>query len=452
MRSATNASHAPGATAAASRRDFSGLSPALVSRLAKLDLRRDQDLVLHLPLRYEDETRLTPIAAVTEGEALQIEGEVSSCEVVNKPRRQLLARIRDESGDLSARWLSFYPALQKQLQPGARVRLFGEVRCGFFGDEMVHPRVRVVADDAPLPDCLTPVYPTTAGLAQAALRRLIARTLARVSERELLPDDVRARLALPGFAEAVRTLHRPPPDVDADALAERSHPAWRRVKFEELLVQQISLRRAYVARRLKTAPEIAARARLTVALLQALPFELTGAQRRVVAEIAADLAAAHPMQRLLQGDVGSGKTIVAALAMLQAVENGFQAALMAPTEILAEQHYLKLKAWLEPLGIDVAWLSGSRNKRARAAELARLACGECLLAVGTHALIEDPVALPRLGLVIVDEQHRFGVRQRLALREKAHAGASPHLLMMSATPIPRTLAMTHYADLDVSVL
>ena len=410
MRPATNASHASGATAAASRRDFSGLPPALVSRLAKLDLRRDQDLVLHLPLRYEDETRLTPIAAVTEGEALQIEGEVSSCEVVNKPRRQLLARIRDESGDLSARWLSFYPALQKQLQPGARVRLFGEVRCGFFGDEMVHPRVRVVADDAPLPDCLTPVYPTTAGLAQAALRKLIARTLARVPERELLPGDVRARLALPGFAEAVRTLHRPPPDVDADALAERSHPAWRRVKFEELLVQQISLRRAYVARRLKTAPEIAARARLTVALLQALPFELTGAQRRVVAEIAADLAAAHPMQRLLQGDVGSGKTIVAALAMLQAVENGFQAALMAPTEILAEQHYLKLKAWLEPLGVEVAWLSGSRNKRARAAELARLACGECLLAVGTHALIEDPVALPRLGLVIVDEEQLTGDR------------------------------------------
>ncbi|MBL8444797.1 MAG: ATP-dependent DNA helicase RecG, partial [Zoogloeaceae bacterium] len=452
MDSVANASSTSGAAIARYRDDFSGLPPALVSRLAKLDLRRNQDLALHLPLRYEDETRLTRIAEALEGTEVQVEGEVLSCEVVLKPRRQLVARIRDDSGSLSARWLNFYPSLQKQLAPGARVRLFGELRGGFFGDEMVHPRVKAVTADEALPDSLTPVYPTTAGLAQSALRKLVMHALGRLPKQELLPPEVCARLALPGFAEALQTLHRPPPDVDVAALLEHSHPAWRRVKFEELLVQQISLRRAYVARRLKCAPTIAERGQFTAELLGALPFELTNAQRRVAAEIAVDLAAAHPMQRLLQGDVGSGKTIVAALAMLQAAENGFQAALMAPTEILAEQHYLKLKTWLEPLGLEVAWLSGSRKKRARAAELARLESGEVLLAVGTHALIEDPVALPRLGLAIVDEQHRFGVRQRLALREKALAGASPHMLMMSATPIPRTLAMTHYADLDVSVL
>ncbi len=443
----------PDATAAASAdAAWPGLPPGLAGRLAKLDIRRPADLLLHLPLRYEDETRLTPIATAREGDTVQVEAEVVSSEVSLRPRRQLVARLRDQSGPLVARWLNFYPSLQKQLAPGARLRLFGEVRSGFFGDEMVHPRLRRIEPGEPLPEALTPVYPTTAGLAQSALRKLIGRELDRLRDDELLPVGVREVLGLPAFAEALAMLHRPPPDCDAEALAAGDHPAWRRIKFEELLVQQISLRRAYNARRAKRAPALAARQELTAALGARLPFALTGAQRRAVAEIAADLAAPHPMQRLLQGDVGSGKTIVAALAMLQAVENGYQAALMAPTEILAGQHYAKLRAWLEPLGIEIAWLAGSRTKRERAAEMARLAAGELPLAVGTHALIEDPVALPRLALAVVDEQHRFGVRQRLALREKAAGGASPHMLMMSATPIPRTLAMTHYADLDVSVL
>jgi ATP-dependent DNA helicase RecG len=407
--------------------------------------------VLHLPLRYEDETRLTQIGAARAGSTVQIEGEVVSCEVV-LPRRQLVARIRDASGMLVARWLNFYPSQQRQLAVGHRVRLFGEVRGGFFGDEMVHPRVRVVEDGEPLPDALTPIYPTTAGLAQSALRKLIARALDTVPLDEHLPDALLAQLQLPRFADAIRTLHNPSPDLDSAAFADREHPAWWRIRFEELLVQQLSLRRAYNARRLRHAPVLARSGRLTDALLAELPFRLTGAQTRAIAEISRDLAAPHPMQRLLQGDVGSGKTIVAAFAMLQAAENGHQAVLMAPTEILAEQHCKKLAAWLDPLGVGLAWLSGGRRKREREADLARLASGEVLLAVGTHALIEDPVWLPRLGLAIVDEQHRFGVRQRLALRDKGAEGGQPHMLMMSATPIPRTLAMSYYADLDVTVL
>ena len=433
-------------------RGWPGVGAQLAGRLAKLDLRAPRDLLLHLPLRYEDETRLTPIAQVRPGFPAQVEGEVTGAEVVLRPRRQLVARISDGSGTLVGRWLNFYPSQQKQLAPGARVRLFGEARGGFFGLEMVHPRLRAVAPGDALPDALTPVYPTTAGVGQLTLRKLVAQALHSESLDELLPADWLRRLGLPGFAEALRALHHPAPDADPFALEQREHPAWQRMKFEELLVQQLSLRRAWLARRAQAAVALPARGLLTAALLDSLPFRPTGAQARVGAEIAADLAAPHPMQRLLQGDVGSGKTLVAALAMLQAAENGWQAAMMAPTEILAEQHWKKLSAWLEPLGIGVAWLSGSRKKRARAAELARLASGEVLLAVGTHALIEDPVTLPRLALAVVDEQHRFGVRQRLALREKGEGGRRPHMLMMSATPIPRTLAMTHYADLDVSVL
>ncbi len=433
-------------------RGWNGVNSQLAGRLAKLDLHGPRDLLLHLPLRYEDETRLTPIAAARAGFPAQIEGEVLACEVVLRPRRQLVARVSDGSGTLVARWLNFYPSQQKLLALGRRVRLFGEVRSGFFGDEMVHPRVRVVAPGEGLPTALTPVYPTTAGVGQATLRKLIERALDTEPMDELLPPAWLARLGLPGFAEALQALHRPPPDADPWALEQRTHPAWRRIKFEELLVQQLSLRRAYLARRARSAMPLPARGSLTRALLETLPFRPTAAQQRAAAEIAADLAAPHPMQRLLQGDVGSGKTLVAALAMLQAAENGWQAAMMAPTEILAEQHYRKLSAWLAPLGVEVAWLSGGRRKRERAVELARLHDGEVLLAVGTHALIEDPVTLPRLALAVVDEQHRFGVRQRLALREKGADGLRPHMLMMSATPIPRTLAMTHYADLDVSVL
>jgi ATP-dependent DNA helicase RecG len=431
---------------------WAGVGQQLAGRLAKLDLRGPRDLLLHLPLRYEDETQVTPIAVTRPGFPAQIEGEVLSAEVTLRPRRQLVVRVGDGSGTLVARWLNFYPSQQKQLATGRRVRLFGEVRGGFFGDEMVHPRVRSVDAGEALPEALTPVYPTTAGVGQATLRKLVDRALQTEVLDELLPADWLQRLELPGFAESLRALHHPAPDADPVALEQREHPAWRRMKFEELLVQQMSLRRAYLARRARAAVALPARNQLTAALLASLPFRPTDAQARTQAEIAADLAAPHPMQRLLQGDVGSGKTLVAALAMLQAVENGWQAAMMAPTEILAEQHWKKLSAWLAPLGLEVAWLSGSRKKREREAEMARLASGEILLAVGTHALIEDPVTLPRLALAVVDEQHRFGVRQRLALREKGHEGRRPHMLMMSATPIPRTLAMTHYADLDVSVL
>jgi ATP-dependent DNA helicase RecG len=428
--------------------------------LARLDIYGPADLLIHLPLRYEDETRLTPVADLCLGEPAQVEVDIVSCEIVLHPRRQLVACLCDASGKLVARWLNFYPSLQRQLVAGRRIRLFGEARMGFFGLEMVHPRLQPVT---PLPQALTPVYPTTLGLSQSALRQLVNTALNGLSADapDLLPANFCQRLGLPGFNAAIRCLHQPTPEVDTAALEDRSHPAWLRIKFEELLAQQLSLRRAYNARRAQTALNLPPRGVLTAALLDHLPFRLTAAQTRVVAEIAADLATPCPMQRLLQGDVGSGKTIVAALAMLQVAENGWQAALMAPTEILAEQHYRKLSAWLEPLGVKLVWLAGSQRKRAREAALALLQNGDCLLAVGTHALIEDPVALPRLALAVVDEQHRFGVRQRLALREKGaghstndaqDSGPCPHMLMMSATPIPRTLAMTHYADLDVSVL
>ena len=430
------------------------LPAALRGRLKRLDLLRDADLVLHLPLRFEDETVLTPVAALQAGDDAQVEGTVHSAEISLRGRRQLVVRVVDAAGDeLVARWLTFYPSTQKQVERGACVRLFGEVREGYHGLEMVHPRVRAGGGTEPLATALTPVYPTTAGLAQSALRKLIARALATLDRREHLPAALCAELKLPAFADAVAILHQPPADIDRTALGERTHPAWRRIKFEEMLAQQLSLRKGYCERRAHRAPllpvpddELAAR------FLVALPFALTGAQARALAEIETDLARPQPMQRLLQGDVGSGKTVVAALAMLRAAAHERQAALMAPTEILAEQHFVKLAHWFAPLGLEVVWLSGRQGKRARAAAQEKLASGAALLAVGTHALLEDPVMLPRLALAVVDEQHRFGVRQRLTLRGKAGDGTHPHMLMMSATPIPRTLAMTHYADLDVSVL
>ena len=438
-------------SASPARRGWPGVGTQLAGRLARLDLHGPQDLLLHLPLRYEDETRCVDIAALRSGETQQVEGEVTDCEVRLRGRRQLVAQVRDATGSLTVRLLHFYPQQQQQLTPGRRVRVFGEVRGGMFGSEMVHPRIRSVTPGEALPTALTPVYPTTAGLAQSALRKLIARTLAQTRLDELLPAGLRQRLDLMPLDAAIALLHQPPPTVDAAALEARTHPAWRRLKFEELLVQQLSLRKAYEARRARSAPPLAGDGTLCAVLRAALPFVLTAAQQRAAAQIDADLAEPHPMQRLLQGDVGSGKTVVAALAMLRAVEAGWQAALMAPTEILAEQHFQKLSGWLAPMGLTVEWIAGSVPKKARSAALDRLARGASMLAVGTHALIEDPVALPRLGLAVVDEQHRFGVRQRLALREKGDA-ASPHMLMMSATPIPRTLAMSYYADLDVSVL
>ena len=423
-------------------------SEALQKKLAKIGLHSEADLLVHLPLRYEDETRITPVKRAFGGEPVQIEVVVQSNEVQFRPRRQMIVRAADGSGEITLRFFSFYPNQQAALSEGSRIRAFGEVRGGFFGAEMVHPRFRKVGDDEPLPTEMTPVYPSTAGLANSALQKLIGKALAVGDLSETLPDELRQRLKLPGLARSLRFLHKPPPGTDLDTLHARNHPAWRRVKFDEVLAQQLSLRRAYLARREQGAPVLRARDNLGARLLDSLPFGLTGAQARAMAEIGADLAQPFPMQRLLQGDVGAGKTIVAALAACQAISAGWQAAFMAPTEILAEQHYLKLKGWLEPLGVKVAWLSGSLKTKAKREQLAATAA-EAQLVVGTHALIQDGVDFAKLGLAIVDEQHRFGVAQRLALRKK---GDNPHQLMMSATPIPRTLAMSYYADLDVTVL
>jgi ATP-dependent DNA helicase RecG len=421
---------------------------ALRKKLAKIGLHCEADLLVHLPLRYEDETRLTPVSRAPWGEAVQVEVVVLAADIQFQPRRQLVVRAEDASGELTLRFFSFYPSQQAAMSPGSRIRAFGEVRGGFFGAEMVHPRFHKVADDAPLPEKLTPVYPSTAGVANSALQKLVGKALAAADLLDTLDEPLRQRLRLPGFARSLRFLHSPPVGTALDALHSRNHPAWRRVKFDEVLAQQMSLRRAYLARREQGAPALVASDELAASLLARLPFGLTGAQQRAVAEISADLAQPYPMQRLLQGDVGAGKTIVAALAACQAIAAGWQAAFMAPTEILAEQHYLKLRDWLEPLGVKVAWLSGSLKAAAKRAQLAS-AASEAQLVVGTHALIQDAVDFARLGLAIVDEQHRFGVAQRLALRKK---GANPHQLMMSATPIPRTLAMSYYADLDVTVL
>lgn len=423
-------------------------SEALQKKLAKIGLHSEADLLVHLPLRYEDETRITPVNRAFGNEPVQVEVVVQSNEIQFRPRRQMIVRAADESGEITLRFFSFYPNQQAALSEGSRIRAFGEVRGGFFGAEMVHPRFRKVGDNEPLPAELTPIYPTTAGLANSALQKLIGKALAVGDLSETLPEELRQRLKLPGLARSLRFLHTPPPGTDLDTLHARNHPAWRRVKFDEVLAQQLSLRRAYLARREQGAPVLVARDDLGARLLDQLPFGLTGAQLRAMAEIADDLAQPYPMQRLLQGDVGAGKTIVAALAACQAISAGWQAAFMAPTEILAEQHYLKLKDWLEPLGIRVAWLSGSLKTKAKREQLAATAA-EAQLVVGTHALIQDGVDFAKLGLAIVDEQHRFGVAQRLALRNK---GDNPHQLMMSATPIPRTLAMSYYADLDVTVL
>jgi ATP-dependent DNA helicase RecG len=431
--------------------------PTATERLARIGIRREEDLVLHLPLRYEDHTRVTPLAQVKVGETAQTEGIVVSAEIQYRPRRQLVCLIRDEerSASLVLRFFSFYPSHQKALTPGARVRVFGDVRDGYYGPEIVHPQFKVVTEATALPDRLTPVYPTTAGLSQDLLRKVIERALVADPKRldETLPDDVVRRRKLWKFEDAIRFLHAPPPRLSSltqKALDARTHPAWTRLKFDELLAQQLSLKAHRKARSEKRAPVLTGTGDLTKALLARVGFKLTRAQERVWREISHDLKRAMPMQRLLQGDVGSGKTIVAALAALQAIESGKQVAFMAPTEILAEQHFRKLSSWLSGVGIDIVWLSGSLPAKQRRKALEKLASGEAPFAVGTHALFQEGVAMPKLGLAIVDEQHRFGVAQRLALRDKGLAEA--HQLMMSATPIPRTLAMTFYADLDVSVL
>lgn len=369
-----------------------------------------------------------------------------------RPRRQLVCQIEDASGILYMRFLNFYGSQMKQLAEGARVRVLGEVRQGFFGAEMVHPKYRSIKKDAPLSESLTPVYPTTAGLQQSTLRRWIGEAMRVTELADTLPLPLLKKLRLASLKPSLETLHFPPPDIPQQQLQERTHPAWQRLKFDELLAQQLSMRKHYRERRERKAPVLKMKNRLSRKLLGALPFALTAAQKRVMAEISADLAEAHPMQRLLQGDVGSGKTIIAAFAALQAIENGYQAALMTPTEILTEQHYRKLSTLLEPLGVNVVWLTGSMKNKEKIQYKQLVTEGIAQLVVGTHALFQEDVKFNKLGLAIIDEQHRFGVEQRLALRMKGASVGEPHQLMMTATPIPRTLSMSYYADLDISVI
>lgn len=422
----------------------------LIANLAKLGISNLQGLLLHLPLRYIDETHITAIRDLRMGDSAQVEGEIVHAEVSYKPRKALIARLEDASGQLTLRFLNFYPSQIAALKVGNQLRVYGEVRSGFFGYEMVHPSCKVVGQKTQVAETLTPVYPTVAGLTQPNLRKAVSIALALDQLPETLPASVYQNMRLPSFSASIHALHKPLPDADLQALENRSSPYWQRLAFDELLAQQLSMRKHYARRRSVSAPQFKPSKTLISALLKSLPFALTRAQQKVAMEIQQDLTQPHPMQRLLQGDVGSGKTIVACMAALQSIENGWQVALMAPTEILAEQHYRKMLTWLTPLNIQTAWLTGSQSKKEREAALSKIADGSAQFVVGTHALFQDAVKFKNLGLAIIDEQHRFGVHQRLALRQKGQP--EPHQLMMSATPIPRTLSMSYYADLDVSVI
>ena len=435
-----------------------GVGPRLAGRLQRLGIHSVQDLLFHLPAHYEDRTRVAPIGSLLPGMRVLVEGTVDLAEVVQRRRRALLVRLSDGTGAITLRFFHFNAGLRAQLARGARLRCFGEVRNGPGSLEMVHPECRPVDSDGVtgVDASLTPVYPATDGLQQASLRKLTRQALAMMDAASLpdwLPERLIARHGLPALREALRYVHRPPPEASLKQLEAGRHPAQQRLVFEELLAHHLSLKRLRASLRRHAAPPLAAAGGLRRRLLESLPFRLTSAQQRVIGEILADLAHPRPMLRLVQGDVGSGKTVVAACAVLQALEAGCQAAVMAPTELLAEQHRRSFSAWLEPLGVGVGWLSGRSKGRARGATLAGLADGSIRLVVGTHALFQEDVAFAALGLVVIDEQHRFGVHQRLALTEKGHGeGRRPHQLIMTATPIPRTLAMASYADLDLSVI
>ncbi|GKW49558.1 ATP-dependent DNA helicase RecG [Halomonas sp. NCCP-2165] len=436
-----------------------GVGEALATKLARLRIATLADLLFHLPLRYQDRTRITPMGTLKAGQEAVIEGEVAAASVVQGRRRSLLVRLKDGSGIISLRFFHFSPAQQQQFRPGVPLRAFGEARAGATGLEIYHPEYRLLASgEAPVEEHLTPIYPTTEGLNQARLRALIGQALALLDRhpddlRDWIPEPLRERFGLPELRHCLHALHEPPPEADLDSLADGHHPAIRRLALEELLAHQLSLRQVRLRIQADGAPELPSGRGLQARFVAQLPFSLTGAQRRVLDEIAADLQRPLPMLRLVQGDVGSGKTVVAALAALAAIAGGCQAAVMAPTEILAEQHFRTFRAWFEPLGIEVAWLAGKLKGKARLDTKAALLDGRAQLVVGTHALFQDDVHFQRLGLAIIDEQHRFGVHQRLALREKGEAaGLTPHQLVMTATPIPRTLAMSAYADLDLSVI
>lgn len=425
------------------------ITETTAKKLAKMGIKSGWDLILHLPLRYEDETHITPIVQALIGQSSLVEGVVVAQEVQFRPRRQLVVQIEDATGSLMLRFIHFYPSMQKQMALDTRIRALGEVRHGFFGAEIVHPKVRAIGKNQSLAISLTPVYPTVKGLNQATLRRLITQALQVLPLHDTLPEALRRQLNLPDFADAIGLLHAPPAHLRVQEISNGALAEWQRLKFDELLAQQLSMRLAYKQRKSAGAKPLIGTGKCKRALIASLPFQLTHAQQKVLLEIETDLAAAHPMHRLLQGDVGSGKTIVAALTILTALESRFQAALMVPTEILAEQHYLKFKMWLEPLGIQVVWLTGSLRKKEKQIAQELIASADAQLVIGTHALFQESITFANLGLIVVDEQHRFGVAQRLALKNKGH---HVHQLMMSATPIPRTLAMSFFADLDVSVI
>ena len=434
-----------------------GVGEAMAEKLAKVGLETLQDVLFHLPLRYQDRTRIVPIGALRPGQDAVVEGTVAGADVVMGRRRSLLVRLNDGSGTLSLRFYHFSQAQKDGLKRGTVVRCYGEVRPGSSGLEIYHPEYRALSGGEPIAveQTLTPIYPTTEGLTQQRLRQLSEQALARLGPHSL-PDWLPAELAreheLAPLDQALRYLHRPPPDADLDELAEGRHWAQHRLAFEELLTHQLSMQRLRDSLRNQHAPALPKAERLPSQYLANLGFAPTGAQQRVGAEIAYDLSQHEPMLRLVQGDVGAGKTVVAALAALQALEAGYQVALMAPTEILAEQHFITFQRWLAPLGLEVAWLAGKLKGKARASALEQIAAGAPMV-VGTHALFQDEVQFKRLALVIIDEQHRFGVQQRLALRKKGVEGRlCPHQLIMTATPIPRTLAMSAYADLDTSIL
>jgi len=437
--------------------ELKGVGAALAAKLGKLGIYNFQDLLFHLPLRYQDRTRISAIGALRPGDEVVVEARVLACDIVMGRRRSLVCRIQDGTGTLTLRFFHF-SAAQKSGLINADIRCFGEVRPGSNGLELIHPEYKVLkgAGFDQLEETLTPIYPLTEGLTQPRLRSLVGQALSALGSEpldELLPDAELTRNNYPSLTDAVRFLHQPPVGVDLESLLEGQHPAQRRLAFEELLAHNLSLRVVRHQMQTQGAPALKSTGRLTLPFLDRLPFSLTQAQLRVAREVARDMGRRLPMLRLVQGDVGSGKTMVAVLAALQAVENDKQAAIMAPTEILAEQHLINFKSWLEPLGIKVSWLAGKVKGKAREAALAEIGSGEAQVVVGTHALFQDEVAFHDLAMVVIDEQHRFGVDQRLSLREKGrNDGKIPHQLIMTATPIPRTLAMSAYADLDCSII
>ncbi|MGF1758096.1 ATP-dependent DNA helicase RecG [Photobacterium sagamiensis] len=436
--------------------ELSGVGAKMAEKLEKVGLFTVQDLLFHLPLRYEDRTRIWPIANVMPGQHLAVQGEVVSNSISFGKRRMLTVKIADDTGSATLRFFNFNAAMKNSLSEGKQVKAYGEIKRGKYGLEIIHPDYSVFSEPTKLTveETLTPVYPTTEGLRQLTLRNLTDQALNlldKAAVTELLPDGLYDRQMT--MAQALHVMHRPTPDVSLDQLEEGKHPAQHRLILEELLAQNLSMLALRTKSQQHNAWPLAPSDNLKNQLFANLPFSPTGAQQRVVADIEADLAQAKPMMRLVQGDVGSGKTLVAALAALRAIEHGYQVALMAPTELLAEQHAQNFAQWLNPMDIQVGWLAGKLKGKAREAELARIESGEAKMVVGTHALFQEQVVFNNLALVIIDEQHRFGVHQRLELREKgANEGRYPHQLIMTATPIPRTLAMTAYADLETSVI